>query len=325
MRPVADFLSVLPTHVQPALVSPSVLASWQSRAGGMPATSHVLLECHLNDYAGQADLHLSINRGAVGHQALLTTHPPSSTGQKEDLHIRFAHHWAGNSLPAYAAIPHIWLSYVTGEPSPRLYLRSDKVSRPALTELLYSLAAPGRVAQWQQLLVRVGCQPTYVGLLPRGEQVNFRLIWFIPPAAVSSVLKETAWLGDPRPLNGWLPLMTSLAPVVGLVVDMVDTLLPQLGLEFMHDTGPDKYARWDVALARLVGAGLCTHQQRAAITTFAGLEKVAPQEMTAPAGDEGVWVRRPAHLKLSFRPGAEVAAKVYLSLKRGWLGQPEHQ
>ena len=97
-----------------------------------------------------------------------------------------------------------------------------------------------------------------------------------------------------------------------LHLDVVDGLLPQIGVEYTlagnQELGGRPEARWEDFLDRLVARRLCTPQKRAGVLAWAGSSREQFRHEPCPS----LVFRGLSHVKIDCRPGREPVSKAYI-------------
>jgi hypothetical protein len=181
-------------------------------------------------------------------------------------------------------------------PSQREQVRAYQEAIPPEGFLLYAfslLSRPGGAVRMELF----GLDPDGIaGYLDR-----------IAPSTVERAREAAALLQDAERLH--------------LSFDIVDEVLPRIGVEGSYPWLPRREPAWGTLLDRFVAAGLCAPEKRDALLAWPGYDTF----WTAPAswpvetmGTHGFCVRGLSHLKVVSRPDREMEAKGYLLA--GWRG-----
>lgn len=138
----------------------------------------------------------------------------------------------------------------------------------------------------------------------------------LTPAAMAAHLAE---LGRPdlaAAIAGPVELVAAAAPErFELSYDLDEEILPRVGIEASFPGWTGEGSPWPGLLARLVEAGLCSPEKRAAALGWSGYDSARRRPDAWPleaVGENGFLVRWLSHVKLVCRPGQAPEAKLYL-------------
>jgi hypothetical protein len=179
-------------------------------------------------------------------------------------------------------------------PSQRERVRSCWEAIPPEGFLLYAfslLSRPGGAVRMELF-----------GLDPEGIAAYLERI---APAAVERVGEAAGLFQDAERLH--------------LTFDIVDEVLPRIGIEGSYPRLPRREPAWAALLERFVAAGLCAPEKRDALLAWPGYDTFWTAPASWPVGEvgtHGFCVRGLSHLKVVSWPDREPEAKAYLVA--GW-------
>jgi hypothetical protein len=153
-------------------------------------------------------------------------------------------------------------------------------------------------------------------MLPRpGRPIRLE-IFGLDPAGILDYLGRVAPRVIPQ-VQGQVSLFEGIERT-HLSLDLVGgEVSPRIGIEGSHARQPKREPRWGELFDRLVAAGLCSAEKRAAALSWPGWDSfwTAPQRWPVEAvGTGGYCVRYLSHVKVVCRPDRAPEAKVYLAL-----------
>lgn len=360
MLKIVDYLDLAIPHLSPALVPTPSLAMMRPVAEAFPAalTRCFGIECRLGDRATTADFAFSItpserdiffgDQNQRGFDPSLLQHPLWKRI------VEFLRVWAD---PASALHTNVLQTSVefdldgAGDPlhRPGFFFGSKEIppARPGPSHhfnWLYQTALPmiagvdlPRPVE-ENLQRCIACLPPggYVfalGAFSAREIPHLRIcVSGISSDHIAAYLQE---IGYPASLTEIREMVTVLSPLahMDLALDLGEGIGAKMGFECWHDdSSPIDLPRKEAAFFDyLLGAGLCTAEEREALLGFPGFmdsRAALPQhwfDVSQPDGGEPhpgsvSTIRRDvSHIKLVFQPGMPVSAKAYLQMVHEWL------
>jgi hypothetical protein len=150
-------------------------------------------------------------------------------------------------------------------------------------------------------------------LVPRGSDAVRMEILGLDPAGILSYLERVA-PGAVSWVEGEAALFEGVERI-HLSLDLVEEILPRIGIEGSFSGLPGRESRWGELFERLVSRGLCDPEKRDAALAWQGSETFWTAPATWPVeavGAGGFCFRKPSHIKVVCRPDREPEAKAYL-------------
>lgn len=319
-------MPLLQPYLRPPLVSTAAWERLCAAAGLLPGDDLIVFELRLVPGQSRVDLALRLSDPERARPLLRSLPAPHLT--------RLGERW-GRDLRHPRPLASLWLEFdldrvprsAPALPPPVVCARLDESPTGPVEpgwvagDLLPALHGRPLTAAEEGLVLRAlenlpaGARPLYAfSLLPRpAAPLRLELIG-LSPAAMGSYL---AGLGAPwagRRLAPLLPLVAG-ADRYHLSFDFCDEVAPRIGVEYALARLPQHDGRWTELLDRLVAAGLCQPDKRAALLAWPGQDSLWTAAARWPrpalaAGGHGV--RCLSHLKLVVRPEAPPEAKAYL-------------
>jgi hypothetical protein len=328
-----NYLDSVVEYLPRELVPPEALVTIRGIARLLPPVSTVGFEAHLGTAVSRVDFAVCIrpsecrwlNAGCPWPDLAGRGGESPAWKKLRDL----TECWEDSTCSLNSGIYNLWLEFdvqfpVIPVPNVLIGLRgsSEAVSiAQAATDLLLG----NRIANstWRSV-------ETCFGAMPAGGHVFQIGVWLarpldglrvcvhgIPIKQIPSYLSSIGWRGDGARLQKMLPCLDRLTHSVAIDLDLVQEVLPRLGIECLpvEARRPEFDTRWKVLLDSLVADGLCTHSQQAALLSWPGYNH---RRLIWPS----VFVRGLNHVKLVLEPNGEVQAKAYFGFVHVWGGDP---
>jgi len=350
-----DSLRLVRPYFPQGLVAPEALARLERAAVRLPFNYQVGFESRLGPGSAQVDLAQYFSQGD-GSRSLLATYarqPPAAHDWAWARLADFCGQWADPAGALHEAVSHVWLEYDLPDlpggpaeadlPAPGVFIAlPDELAATARLSVLETII--GLLARDTPLLatVRGRLEASVAGLpaeavvytlgvmLSRGSQAVRLPIHHIAIEHVPGYLKQIGW---PGALDAVAPLAERFAPLadrIAVDLDIGEQVWPTLGLELHLGTEAFGGPRWQQALDWLVSAEWCTREKRDGLLRWPGIQTSPPDGVSWPApllmdslrrGLVGHWAvsRQLNHLKLFYRPGQAVSAKVYWGYLLEWV------
>lgn len=358
-----DLLGLITPYLSPALVSADALAGVRREATLWPLASHLGFECRLNSDARAVDFGLctesSLRERARLVRSLLEGERLGAVpgGAPERLR-RLLSRLAGADPSLTRDVRNICFEVDLDAgrlqpPPPGLFVglwhpgtehledapaAPSQDPLPIIRAVAGALFAGGLDQRTDRRVAGVaaslggGAFIANFGLLPgRGEGViRLNVCGMSSLAEFRGWLRERGWRGSDKLLGRAFDLFEDLDPEVYLNLDVSDEILPRIGLEIFFQQQPKRSHGLQTFLERLRERGLCSPQEREALTDWPGASR---EEPGGPAWPEplstlsGLFsphaasyvVRSLNHLKLLVGPEGPLQAKAYLSFGHRWV------
>ncbi|HEX8691488.1 MAG TPA: hypothetical protein VF746_03540 [Longimicrobium sp.] len=351
MISLADTLDTLSAHFPAALLPPEEYAAARAAAAALPAalTRWTYLECRLGGRPAPVDVIVEVDAAGreiiTGANPALALPPGLAAAPAWERVAGLCRRWADPADPLHPWVDSLWLEFdvdprAGGAPplpgvfvafTPAAFGTGTAGERSARTEaaleaLLGGALDPARRAALRRVYrcLPGGATVLYAGcLLPRGTRALRVCPVEVSARDLPAFLRAAGWPGPYAPLEAALAQLSAVregapardAALVHLDLD-AGGVLGRLGLEYVF--GRRTQVRGEICeaafLDHLVGAGLCTAQERDAMAAFPGAAREQlPHELW-----KSLVVRRVNHVKLVFDAG-RVEAKAYLCLHNRFL------
>jgi hypothetical protein len=309
----ADWLEVLAPRLTEPLFDPQAVERLYRLARTLPGECQGTLETRLAPGAQTVDLSLRLRmaQDARGVGVAL----PSSTRD-------FLAGWAEPEGPL-APVRSVWLEFDLDrdEPEPVVCAKLPRVQDPGwltgpLLRALQGHPIPG--GQLDLILACLQALPETATLLyvfnlqARGSDAVRLEIFGLESAGLLGYLRIVA----PKVVSTVEPIVSLFEGVerLHLSFDVVDEILPRIGIEGSFSRQPSREPRWNAFLERLVAGDLCSPAKRDALLAWPGYDTfwTAPLHWPAELGPRGACIRLVSHLKVVCRPDRDPEAKAYL-------------
>lgn len=230
--------------------------------------------------------------------------------------------------PGLDPVESLWLEFDLdrrAEPEPVLCARlRPAVSAGWLVDVLFPAlhGAPlparqkARVRRAVEAIPASGRVLYAFSLRPRRDDALRLELFGLDPAAMTGYLAEVVSPAAARRIESLSPLVSG-ADRYHLSFDVLpDGFGPRLGVELGFRRLPHREPRWREVFDRLVTAGLCAPEKRAAVFGWPGWDTPASARGRWPETvPRGYLVRALSHVKLVSLPDRPAEAKVYLLLQ----------
>lgn len=328
MSSVADTIRTFAGHVPEPLLSADALADCAAVARDLPAElTHCLgFELPLASADARADFALQVSSPHA--RRLLTGAPWGRTGDSPAwARVRaFAEAWVRPGSAYAAGVASLWLEYDVARGSgaaavPSVFLTVDGAGADVVAgglELLAGGPLPDRSAAAVRDCVAAlppGARLFQAGTMLARTPAAVRLcVSGLDPGAIPAYLRASGWPGPTAAVRRLLADLLGDADRVAVHLDVVDGLLPRIGLEAALDgnrelTGGHE-RRWSLLLDRLVAHGLCRPAKRDGIAAWSGRARVQLPHKPWPT----VLYRGLSHTKLTREASGAVTAKGYIGV-----------
>ena len=315
-------------YVPPELISSDAFLKLDRIAQLLPSsvTDFFGFECLLGSEAPTADF-LICSRVRHGSREVLAAWQPdvelSPSADSIWLRLRrFAQEWTNAQSPLYNNVHNLWLEFdvdpaSTHVPPPNVFIGSDSLCAPdsvaSDSSWLPRTALPmllGHQVSRQTIAVISRCVnslPSYghifqVGLMLARSSAAVRLcIRGLSGAGIPDYLVAIGWDGCMRDVKELIDSFTPITQSVDLDVDVIDRVLPKVGLELYPGNG---MSRLHLLVDHLVSAGLCTPCKAAALRSWPGMAEV----------EHKTFRRSLHHIKVVLTSDVPLLAKAYLGV-----------
>jgi hypothetical protein len=312
----ADWLGVCAPRLVEPLFDPESVRRLQRLAMRLPGECQGTLETRLAPKAAPVDLSLRARTTAEARD--LAARLPCVQG--------FLLRWVEGQL---APVRSIWLEFDldrepdgAGLPVPVVCAKlPSNTDSGWLVDTLLPALQGGALASGQRasILACLDALPASASLLyvfslrARGSDAIRLEIFGLEPAAMLGYLRSLA----PETVPAVAQVSTIFAGVerLHLSFDVMDAILPRIGIEGSFPRQPSREPRWAAFFERLVRRGLCSPEKRDAVLAWPGYDTfwTAPERWpVAELGPRGFCVRALSHLKVVCRPDREPEVKAYL-------------
>ena len=332
--------------VIPARVWEQVTSALEPLPGSL-ATNRYVLEMPLDEDPEPVDFSVQLVHREMGPEIL--AHVAEKLGADEDpawqAARRIACAWADPQSAIGKYVPDLWLEFdlFSAHPvSPNLFVHvmDERIDKfwAIYRALVACIPEKEKNTNSFPLISRcVSALPenrriTWLGIMLPRPGSTLRLCVHFPQNTVGRFLKAAGYPLPADEISEISHLFDRLNPIfrgLSLNMDLGEEIGPTIGFEcFIDERDRVVDPRWTEALDTFVNDGLCTPEKRAAVLGFYGGARYAQSPNDVPAswwdfgdknqhGREIFFIRRVSHLKIRYKPGERLRAKVYLGMARG--------